>query len=265
VNNPFTIECQVCGQNLELEYPQTGDAGMDRLLLKVAKGCVHDRCFNERRHANDEAQEVERITARSQAWPLLCEPYYQNCTEWIKTGEAMGKLNMPSVRQALEWQYNPKGLLLHGKQSGTGKTTSMWCIMHREFIAGRFIVKVSHTELAKKAIKISFKSEPGIFRWAHTLKTSDILFIDDLGKARFKSADGEGRASEEFLFDIFAPSVSIEEAKNFLPRAIELLKRVTNYQKNLIYLFYFILFYFILFILFNLFILFIYLFIYLFI
>jgi len=202
VNNPFTIECQVCGQNLELEYPQTGDAGMDRLLLKVAKGCVHDRCFNERRHANDEAQEVERITARSQAWPLLCEPYYQNCTEWIKTGEAMGKLNMPSVRQALEWQYNPKGLLLHGKQSGTGKTTSMWCIMHREFIAGRFIVKVSHTELAKKAIKISFKSEPGIFRWAHTLKTSDILFIDDLGKARFKSADGEGRASEEFLFDI---------------------------------------------------------------
>jgi DNA replication protein DnaC len=34
------------------------------------------------------------------------------------------------------------------------------------------------------------------------LSKCDILFIDDLGKSKFQTFDGTGKAAEEFLFDL---------------------------------------------------------------
>lgn len=197
----ITIECQVCGMPLNLPFTPVKDASLNRVLLEVAKNTVHDMCWNKRNTEKSAAEENQRVLQRSADWRLLCPAQYQDSPEWIGTSEAT-RLNVVSVRLALEWKYGATGLTMHGKKSGTGKTTTAWVLCAREFLAGRFIVATSHKEMSDKATWMARELTPESKRWQETLKNCDLLFVDDLGKSRFKSQSGESRASEEFLFDV---------------------------------------------------------------
>lgn len=201
-DSQLEVACQVCGKPVIVHYKATGIRHLDETMLKVAKTIVHNHCYNERVRQKKEADETERLNQRTANWRLLCEPFYQTSHEWILTAGAAKKVNMAAVKKALEWQYGPKGMILSGRKSGTGKTTTAWAVLHREFNLGRFIVAISHTELSQKATQIATSSDLLANRWMHTIKNCDLLFIDDLGKSRFKSVSGDGRASEEFLFDL---------------------------------------------------------------
>lgn len=207
----ITVECQVCGQPLTLEWRPTGNRVFDESMLRVAKGTVHSHCWHKRKHELTKAEENMRIAQRSADFRLLCPPQYHNSSEWIKTPEAR-RLNHKAVTEALAWTYGFMGLTLHGKVSGSGKTTTAWLLCEREFNSGKFIVAMTHKEMSDKATWMAKELTPESKRWAETLKSCDLLFVDDLGKSRFKTVSGEGRASEEFLFDIVDTRI-----KNQLP------------------------------------------------
>ena len=209
--NIITIECSVCGMALNLPFESTGNGMLDRKLMEIAKNTIHTHCYNRRREAFSAAEENQRLLQRSADWRLLCPPQYHTSAEWIHT-TAGTKLNLVAVREALAWTYGEQGLTLHGKASGTGKTTTAWLICQREFMAGKFIVAMTHKEMSDKATWMAKELTPESKRWTETLKTCDLLFVDDLGKSRFKTVSGEGRASEEFLFDVVD-----ERIKNKLP------------------------------------------------
>ena len=197
----ITVECKVCGMPLNLPWSSVGGRTMDEMLMRVAQGTVHSHCYLKRHKQVSEQEENQRILQRAADFRLLCPPQYHDSEQWLAT-DAASRLKHDSIKRALQWAYGPMGLTLHGKVSGTGKTTTAWLILKREFMASRFIVAMTHKEMSDKATWMAKELTPESKRWNETLKSCDLLFIDDLGKARFKGVNGEGRASEEFLFDV---------------------------------------------------------------
>lgn len=196
----FSTPCVVCGEIVEIELCQTGDERVDSLMRSLAKRTAHTACKDgvEARRAEKEA--VERIAKRSGQWHALCPALYRDSAEWVQRPQAKRVLRYKSVVKALAWAYGPSGLVLFGRESGTGKTTAAWVIVRREFDAGRFVVALTHAQLSDEATK--FACGDAGKGWQSVLKRCDLLLVDDLGKSRFKSASGAGRASEEFLFEL---------------------------------------------------------------
>lgn len=204
MNEPtiITVECKQCGKPVNLEFKRSGNRRYDDMMLNIAKGVLHNECAAEKKRRITEEELNLRIQQRAVDFRLMCPPQYQDSSEWIKTPEAQRKLNIRAMEEAIKWEYGAMGLNIHGKTSGTGKTTTAWLILEREFVAGRFIVALTHKEMSDRATLAATRITPESKRWADTLKRCDLLYIDDLGKSRFKSASGEGRAAEEFLFDL---------------------------------------------------------------
>lgn len=200
MNSEITVECKICGDPVNLVYERTSNEAIDTALMSMAKMVVHDRCreYAERRQVI--ATEEQRVLKRAADWKILCPALYQNSDEWLRSAEAGRKVRMIAVNKVLAWNYGERGLLAHGRKSGTGKTTAAWVLVKREFRQGKFIVATSHTALSEKATLIA-KGETDN-KWVSLLKRCDLLFVDDLGKSRFKGVSGEGRASEEFLFEL---------------------------------------------------------------
>lgn len=211
LSETLTIECQVCGQPLNLEWHPTGNRMFDESMMRVAKGTVHTHCWNKRKHELTESELNMRLAQRAADFRLLCPPQYHDSAAWITTPAAR-RLNHKAIAEAMAWTYGFMGLTLHGKVSGSGKTTTAWLLCEREFHTGKFIVAMTHKEMSDKATWMAKELTPETKRWADTLRTCDLLFVDDLGKSRFKTVSGEGRASEEFLFDIVDTRI-----KNKLP------------------------------------------------
>lgn len=192
--------CKACGGELTLQKPDTGDGGMDRQLMNIAKGVVHDECKRIARFKRETSMATLRLHQRAATWGKLCEPFYQSSEEWIATNPP--KVNLKMINKAQLWQYGPKGLLLFGKTSGTGKTTAAWLVLKTQFDAGKIIAAMSHGEFARQATWLQKENSKESIEWSKMVAKCDLLFIDDLGKSKFMTLDGSGKAAEEFLFDL---------------------------------------------------------------
>lgn len=203
MNEPqtITVDCQICHQPMAVRYVPTGLPAIDGNLLSMTGMLVHDDCINSRERQRTEAEEVARLEKRGNDFAQLCPAQYRDSDKWIAT-TTEPRLHRASIRSALAWEYGSKGLTMHGRTSGTGKTTSAWIICKREALAGKFIVAITHKELSDKATWAAKEVTVEAKQWARLVKSCDLLFIDDLGKSRFRSMSGDGRASEEFLFDV---------------------------------------------------------------
>lgn len=207
----ITVQCHVCGGPVNLGWTPSGVKMLDDLMMRIAGFTVHDHCARKFRAKLDQNEENLRIAQRSADFRLLCPPLYHDSDQWVKSQHAY-RLKQKAIAKAMEWKFCSIGLTMHGKISGTGKTTTAWLILQREFLAGRFIVAMTHKEMSDRATSMAREFTPESKRWADTLRNCDLLFVDDLGKSRFKAMNGEGRASEEFLFDIMD-----ERIKNKVP------------------------------------------------
>lgn len=197
----LTNTCQICGQPVTVLYQPTGLHKIDYNLRKMASMVVHDHCYGQRIQEQTQEEELARLVKRGNDFAELCPAQYRDSDEWLKTGHAK-KVNLKAVHEALAWPYGKTGLIMHGKTSGSGKTTAAWVLCKREILLGRFVVALTHKELSDKATWAAKELNATSKQWARIVKTCDLLFIDDLGKSRFRSMSGEGRASEEFLFDV---------------------------------------------------------------
>lgn len=187
--------CRICGNPLEITLPTEDKLGVVRAMVsKILPSVVHDECFDRNAHQQARVNEAKIMAIRNQAWQTLCPPLYADTDpERLPMQKAF--------KNALEWQFCPKGMLFYGN-SGTGKTRSMWMVLKKQFEVGKFIAAITHTEFASKAVLANFQGNAGIIEWIRMIKNADILFIDDLGKSRFTTADGSSRAAEEVLFSI---------------------------------------------------------------
>lgn len=201
----ITIQCQFCASPLTLDIPPDVIGwGLD-VCRRLALMTVHDHCAEMMAADQRRTSEDVRLAKAMQAWELLCPPLYQNSDEWLASPDAAKNkvLNMRKIRQALEWSYGPKGLVMFGERSGTGKTSTAYVLIRREVIAGRACAAFTHTEFSRKATQfvVNDREKAGT-RWIRLLGTVDLLVIDDFGKSRFKTAGGESKAAEELLFDV---------------------------------------------------------------
>lgn len=193
-----TIEatCGYCGGRHRVQKPDVTEAGMFAdLILKAASRAAHRECAEKAERDQRQRQHEEARQRQSEAWLTICPPAYRD------TDPELLPCQDKSV-QAWNWQFGPKGLTLHGR-TGAGKTRTMFMVLEREHQAGRRIVATTHAEFSREATWQTSERREAQQRWLARWLTPDILFVDDLGKSRFVTADGTARAAEDTLFDVF--------------------------------------------------------------
>lgn len=197
-----TIEviCRICGQPLTLSaVPDDVGEPLRSTLLQLAERATHDSCAASHRNNKLQQERIRLLELRTQAWGGICPPLYQNTdSSRLPVAQRMAE----KFAQAVAWSYGPKGLGLFGSTGG-GKTRTAYLVLEREFIDGKSIVAVTHTEFSGQATRLAVSDRKGEQqRWLKLMKSADILFIDDLGKSRFTTAAGDAKHAEEALWDV---------------------------------------------------------------
>lgn len=186
--------CKHCGQPVTLEIPDDLSDEWREKMLGLSSVVVHDTCADQL-EAKYRSQSQSMIrAARVHEWGGICPPRYQDTD--------LSRFPQRWAERAQAWRYGAKGLVLHGPPR-TGKTRVMFETIKREFLDGHPTAAFTATEWQLEARKISTAATPTqVEIWMNTVRNSDILFIDDLGKGRFASKDGWGMQSEELLFAV---------------------------------------------------------------
>lgn len=206
----ITVVCEVCGGDLTLERPSSGDKALDRMLMRMAARTVHCACSDKLAERDKAARIASMLGHRAETWGKLCDPFYQNSEEWLASEERKIGVNLWAIEEARKWKYGPRGLLLHGQGSGTGKTTAAWLVLKPEHAVGRFIVALSHAEFTRQATLLARDGGLEQVRWHRTVSNCDILFIDDLGQSKFQSVQGTAKVAEETLFDLLDSRIRMQ-------------------------------------------------------
>src|SRR5687767_13753502 len=85
-----------------------------------------------------------------------------------------------NAEQAMDWRYNPKGLLLAGS-TGKCKTRVLWMLLKRLHVEDGYSFKVVDWHVMQRAIM-----DNKLFStWEREFFNADVVAIDDLGKVRF--------------------------------------------------------------------------------
>lgn len=207
-----TIQCQFCGNPLELELPPENEpSALDReTIMRLASMTVHNSCAGQMQANMKKVGEDVRLAKAMQTWEMLAPPFYHRTEAWIQTAESK-TLNKSKITIALAWVYGSKGAIFYGERSGTGKTSAAYLILKREVIAGKCCAAFTHTDFSRRAVQfvIADRERQGE-RWIRLLVTCDLLLIDDFGKSRFKTADGTSKQAEELMFDVIDSRITKE-------------------------------------------------------
>ena len=79
-----------------------------------------------------------------------------------------------------------KGIYLFGKP-GTQKTRSIYCLLARELLSGRSIIRLESVEFTQQASSATYNPTMGA-EWLEKVCAYDILFIDDIFKNKMTEA-----------------------------------------------------------------------------
>jgi DNA replication protein DnaC len=188
--------CAICKKEMTLEIPDTLPTDLaDLLQRKIVPVTAHDWCEDNRRILKVQQEERIKLAARISEWEHICPARFHN----TNPDELPDK---SASRKVLEWKWSPTGLIAYGK-TRSGKTRSTFLLLHREFLSGKTIYAETHESFTYRVTRMVMGDKRVEANWRKIVSSVDILFIDDLGKAKFVSRDGEGKYSEEVLFDVF--------------------------------------------------------------
>ena len=173
-NEPATVErtCERCGKTLRLPVVKLGKTSFFPPRDLVCLDCHKQR-------------EVEKNAKLLQSrldgqWEKLCPDIFR-----VHVPTEIEKLpDQAAYRRTMEWKHNREGLLLVG-ETGTGKTRTAYLLLRRLLEAGREIHAFSayHGEFANECAEQFSRDCTEANTWMRMLKTADVVFFDDLGKA----------------------------------------------------------------------------------
>ena len=202
MSNPNSIQtiCKHCGQPVILkDLSDVEDGPMKKVLLNLAKTACHTACVEVALEKARAEEEIARRNARLKEWLQICPSLYAS-TEESKLPFA--KQYPEKFQQAMAWKFGPTGLGFFG-ETGGGKTRAMYLLLRSLYVCGFSVEAMTHPEFSATAVRLAVEGYKGEqSRWVRDLKRADILFIDDLGKSRFTTADGSAKHAEEALWDI---------------------------------------------------------------
>ncbi len=178
---PITMKtCRQCAAQFSppLEYPYAAQ------FVKVCPEC----CEKQTRAEN--ARDVQAAQNRLlNVWKKLCPP------DFLTTDPR--KLPRPHLlKPVLAWRYGARGLLLHGP-TGTGKSRCAWLLLKREHGAGKYIRVIDHSVGFEYGQRFA-NSPADAAVWIEKLSGADILFLDDVFKAKLTDS------LEQALFTIIS-------------------------------------------------------------
>lgn len=113
---------------------------------------------------------------RVEMFSSYCPPLYRE--------NDLARLPARQYRQAMEWQFSSKGLLLMG-DSGTGKTRVAWALLRRILIEDSKRYSFAWFDCVSFGHSISKRyREDTAEEWLEEMSQKYILFFDDLGKLK---------------------------------------------------------------------------------
>jgi len=105
-------------------------------------------------------------------------------TIYMETEQA--RLNQERLQSVMAWQYGATGLLLAGN-TGTGKTRCAWELIKRLIREGRKVTAFDGMGWGI-AVSAAFGEPSRTDQWVSAMCKCDVLFIDDLFKAKMTEA-----------------------------------------------------------------------------
>jgi len=130
---------------------------------------------------------LAREQARAEKWEAICPAEFATIDR--------AKLPYPALlHRVLAWDYNPRGLLLHGP-TGRGKSRVLWALGKREFFAGRDFVALDATTLMRYS-SLLMRDGGEADRLVDQLCKCPLILLDDVFKTKLTEA------REELLFQV---------------------------------------------------------------
>ena len=112
-----------------------------------------------------------------------CRMEFEKLCPEIYRGTDPAKLPVQGkLAEVMAWRYGPRGLILHGV-TGRGKSRCAWLLMEREIMSGRRTAALDWEAGLGWAATFKVSSERAV-RWLRKLSTVEVLFLDDVFKAR---------------------------------------------------------------------------------
>lgn len=170
------IDCRECGKTFKAEYFDLGFGGA------FMGPTVCDECIAEYEAQYEQRQANALKDARTKTFEEMCP------AACLDTDLKKIPISIERFRKALNWQYGPKGLLIHGP-TRKGKTRALWLIIRRLMVEeSRTVIAIRATEFARQVEK-SFKDSTSARHdsFIQSLIDIPILAIDDLDKIKMTS------------------------------------------------------------------------------
>lgn len=115
--------------------------------------------------------------------------------EWVESDDGIKNKKSISVEQIIDWDYNPKGLLLYG-ESGAGKSRTLFKLIER--IVEKDIIrlysdlenniKIFEGGSMKSEFEVSYKQFKSATPFISRCSSVKYLIIDDFAKEKFSDA-----------------------------------------------------------------------------
>lgn len=166
------LTCQKCGVLFDWECPGRKDIpkvlfAADGKTLCFVPGCCKGCLLTTLQPKTDWA---------AQRWLKLCPPMYQNT-------EVERLPNLEVSSNIIGWEYQSKGLLIHGA-TGTGKTRTVWLLIRQLLKAGKLVTAYDCTEFGQKVREKFMDGHGAEIEWMKWLVDVDVFMLDDLGKEK---------------------------------------------------------------------------------
>jgi DNA replication protein DnaC len=165
---------------------------INRKIVEHAPHVLHDSCVAAFHEAAAKKQRVSARFERAAKWAKFT-PFPDTDLQRIRFGAKNEAINAFAEAGV--------SVVLVG-ETRRGKTRLGFLMVEPHYLAGRTIRCFTHIGLKNTLLKKSSEGPSWMTLFIDQLKSCDVLFLDDLGKATMTDADGRGLQIEEQFFDV---------------------------------------------------------------